>query len=552
MYYYTFRDFTGIEQHKSGEMLGSGTASMAKGIATQNGQLQPFKDFSFVYAIEGKESWYTSWFDVVQNPDFPSIFYIFALIGQSDVLQLYVYNSSYSTWTNTVLSVPSLAVYSSMLARIGTTDYLLWATTAGIKRVKIPDGTIEDLGSGVSAYDSTVSSYNSETLTITVADTLSTEAARRALVAGVYYGASDSWAAVASASGTSIVLSSAPTTAPAASDVIEITGGIVPSAKFITEYAGRMFAAYDNGCPNRLYWSCVAGDGRTWADWDAVEGSADASGGYTDIGHITDNITGIFPMPNELLIFKMHSLWRLYGDRPSNFTIERICTVNNHAYHNQIVECGGLACWFTRYGIHCYNGSSVSVLGEGYRKLAKIASDLNLYNDCVRAFAINDVLYFPVSCSSAKCLLAYDMLRDSYMFYSADRFRNYYEYRGVLFASLYSSEANLAQLNRDLANTSVPGAYWTTQLTDFGESYTKKQVKWIAFRAEGTKLILKLTCDKQVIEKLITIPADGFVRISFNAKPCVAMQLTISTVPSCEYWKIIGGITVAFDKEVIA
>jgi hypothetical protein len=54
--------------------------------------------------------------------------------------------------------------------------------------------------------------------------------------------------------------------------------GSEAKCNYICKYYGRVFAAGDPLNPNRLYWSCVPGDGRTIEYWLMVEGSADASG----------------------------------------------------------------------------------------------------------------------------------------------------------------------------------------------------------------------------------------------------------------------------------
>ncbi|MCL2670744.1 MAG: hypothetical protein FWF10_01755 [Clostridiales bacterium] len=86
-------------------------------------------------------------------------------------------------------------------------------------------------------------------------------------------------------------------------------------------YFGRLFCAGDPAHPARLYWSQVPGGTRSVEDWRADGASPDAGGGHNEIGGDAEPITGLFALSNQLVILKNEKVYRLVGDRPSNYRV---------------------------------------------------------------------------------------------------------------------------------------------------------------------------------------------------------------------------------------
>ncbi len=91
--------------------------------------------------------------------------------------------------------------------------------------------------------------------------------------------------------------------------------------KHLETYYGRLFAAGDPAHLSRLYWSQAPGDARTVENWAQDAASPNTGGGHVEVGTGADPITGLFALSNQLLIFKQDTLYRLLGDRPSNFRV---------------------------------------------------------------------------------------------------------------------------------------------------------------------------------------------------------------------------------------
>ena len=183
-------------------------------------------------------------------------------------------------------------------------------------------------------------------------------------------------------------------------------------AGFLAMYKSRLFSAGDAAHPNRLYWSQLAGDGRSIEDWSGVEASANVEGGHVEIGAVGgDPITGICAMSNQLLILKQRSLFRLIGDKPSNFIIEELDANIATVMHTPMVKFGDAVYFLTKGGMYCFNGVSAACC-DG-RRLIKTLASADLSNTC--GALTDERLYFSLSDGDGDALIEYDTIRRTFM-----------------------------------------------------------------------------------------------------------------------------------------
>ena len=143
---------------------------------------------------------------------------------------------------------------------------------------------------------------------------------------------------------------------------------------YLAAYRSRLFAAGDSSCPNRLYWSKLPGGSRTIESWGEESGSVNVSGGHTEIGASAgDPIVGLAALSNQLLIFKKRSLYRLIGDKPSNFTVERIDSDVETAAYTSLVMSGDMLYFMTKGGLCRFNGVSAALMSDA-RRIKKLLS----------------------------------------------------------------------------------------------------------------------------------------------------------------------------------
>ncbi len=243
---------------------------------------------------------------------------------------------------------------------------------------------------------------------------------------------------------------------------------------FIELYYGRLFAAGNPNFPCRLYWSQVPGDGRTVEDWTAADANENVSGGHVDVGTDSDPITGLFALSNQLLIFKRDSLYRLLGDRPSNYRILPVDASFAQPLHTACVRYADRLYFLTKQGLYFYDGQTVRRPSH-YRALYRLLKTANLAQ-CA-AVACGDTLYFACKehASSAynDLLIEYDVPRDCFMLRRGFSIAGLCAVHGVLY--LLTGTGKVAAFDDSTTYDGAPiDAWWTTPRIDLGHKGVEK------------------------------------------------------------------------------
>ncbi|MBQ9950320.1 MAG: hypothetical protein IJO93_06340 [Clostridia bacterium] len=260
--------------------------------------------------------------------------------------------------------------------------------------------------------------------------------------------------------------------------------------RYLAMYKNRLFAAGDSEHPNRLYWSKLPGDSRSIEDWGADEASPNVEGGHTQIGLFdNDPIVAITPLSSQLLIFKKNSLYRLYGDKPSNFTVEEIESVTESAAHTSIIHYGDVAYFMTQTGLYVFDGVSAHLMHDA-KKIRDIMSRSDTSR--TRGARTREKLYFTVRMDGEDAIIEYDLMRGTYML------RNGFEVRDIFSRDngIYiMSDRYICKFNCGESYAGKPiSAHWCTPLTDLNEKTVIKQLREIYLRCDDEKgKTLKLT-----------------------------------------------------------
>lgn len=255
-------------------------------------------------------------------------------------------------------------------------------------------------------------------------------------------------------------------------------------AGFVELYYSRLFAAGDPAHPCRLYWSAAPGDGRSVEDWTSAEASENVGGGHVEVGTDSDPITGLFALSNQLLIFKRDSLYRLLGDRPSNYRIYPVNAVMAQPLHTACVRYGDVLYFLTNNGLYYFDGQTVSRAFDA-DKVQDILAAADL-SDCLAA-ACGDKLYFAFREDGAKennALLVYDLNRRAYMLRDGFIVRALSAEGGTLF--LMDGEGYLCRFPEgdSYAGREI-SASWRTPMTDLGSKGSVKQLRELYLRGSG-------------------------------------------------------------------
>ncbi len=251
---------------------------------------------------------------------------------------------------------------------------------------------------------------------------------------------------------------------------------------YIAMFRGRLFAAGNFDHPNRLYYSKLPGGDRTIEDWGPDEDSPAVEGGHVEIGTTSgDPITAICAISNQLLIFKKNSIYRLIGDRPSNYNIELIKTDSTFVSDTATAVWRDVVYYVTEGGLHCFNGVDAAPMPDA-RMIKHIMQGADTTD--TRMAVAGDKLYFTLTTAGGPRLIEYDLTERRYMQYGGFRATDVAGRDGGLV--LASSERFIEKWGEGDSFDGTPiEAYWNTPLTDLGDKSAIKTLRELYLRGEG-------------------------------------------------------------------
>lgn len=542
------QEFFGIQQQTDGALLPITSAVDARNMDTSDGNLSVAAGYTkhISTILTGSDTILKL---IIARDSTPKYYVVTA-----NKIYAWVYSTGTWSWSAIYTFSPVLTTtqVDYVQTQIGTDDYLIIATgDQQMVKVKLSTNAAEAFGTGALSFEGAVSSYDAGSKTITPSATLSAEAIRHAVLDGVTV--NGVLLAVTSATASTIVLTEIPDPVPSSPQTCTIRGGgSNAECNFCDMYYGRFVAAGDPTNPCRLYWSAVAGSGRSIEDWLAVTGSADASGGYVEVGDASgDAITGICVLSSILVIFKRYSVYTMRGDRPSAYVVERVENFSEQMANASVAVKNDIPYYLTMSGVHYYDSTGIHAINQGIRYLNTFIQ--TLYSAATSKGAhCKEVLYFSCKVDSASTyddtLIVYDITRGSYMIRDGFEIADMTVHDGHLYlinGSRYVYEFNLGTSYDGTAIT----AYWLTQKSDFGIKNTLKKPTSIMFRA--TSGALKLTAisgnSEYEIDRDLREDDDGFVSIHPTVSPGRTVQLKIENIAGGAF-SITGGIQVFLEK----
>lgn len=579
MYITKLAEFFGIQQQKDGTLLNIGTARESVNMETADGNLTVAEDFDTVVeapsTVDG-ETWKALFgFERVTSGSI--------LIACSTHKIMFHTEAPDSTTWQEILTFESPSdnvSFDAQLARIWNTDYILIAT--GITPiVKIP---IDELVVGNPSYSWFGSDvyYLNEPIAITNVDTTdiknsiitvsgnalseteSPETRMRALVYGVYimdgqnvkYLLYPDLVEGISSDGSQITLDLTGCTVTT-SNTIQLRGGVSDKKVGSLElYHDRLWSAGDPENISRLYWSCAAGEGRTIEDWVSDDYYEDASGGHVDVGVADgDKIVALKALSDCILIFKVNSVWRLYGDRPSNYTLERVSDEVGALDDSEIITRYGIPYWLSKDGIYFSDSSTCRYTDGEVNYLAELFKGVerNARRSACSVPSLRRMFFNVHNSEIGNFILSRDLATGSYLTFNGAEFIDLCEVDGVpLFMT--SDGAVLKRGDSTPMLHSHDGepleARWVSQLMELSNLTDKKQCRMLFFRASGGRINIKIHSDLGDMETYVT-PVE--MRTNVIALPVAMaearyMQFTISNVNGSRF-KIEGGISICYEKQ---
>lgn len=319
--------------------------------------------------------------------------------------------------------------------------------------------------------------------------------------------------------------------------------------RYLAMYRSRLFAAGDQQNPNRLYWSKLPGSGRTIEDWEDDTSSVNVSGGHAEIGESGgDPIVGIAALSNQLLIFKKRSIYRLIGDKPSNFTVEKVDSDLETAPYTAIVASGDMLYFLTKGGLCRFNGVNAAPMADAQR-IRKILDAASVED--TRGAAARSRLYFTIrEGEDSEAIVEYDLRRQTYMLRKGFGVADVAAWDGRLYLI---NSARYVYLFDD--GTSYDGApveaKWRTPETDLFDKSGVKAMRSLCFRGcsnnSETALIADVAVGRGNMRSRILLPLE---QNDVTEVPLKNEGRTFSLTLSNEAggsFTLTGGVELAFE-----
>lgn len=345
------------------------------------------------------------------------------------------------------------------------------------------------------------------------------------------------------------------TRAVATSDPCKIRGGVSDiKVNYLEVYYSRLFAAGDTTNPSRLYWSQPPSDIRSIEDWSMDDASDSTSGGFVDIGETnSDPIIGLCALSNQLLIFKRTSMYRMLGDRPSNFRVMLITREIEMTANSSIITDGDTPYWITNNGMYLHDGQTPRLIPNS-RQIQKTldAADISLCQSAKN----RDRLYFTCKLNSADMLIVYDIIDRAYMLRSGFECIDITADNGKLYmlcpdGYIYLWDENCRKygMESDYTGGTLIEAYWNTPFTDLGVKSQSKKLTSMFYRGEGGTMRIDSKVGKFVTHKAYQMPADtgDIVKIKLENEGRAFGFKLYNEYGS--WFRILGGIEVRFENK---
>ncbi|MEA4869500.1 MAG: hypothetical protein VB062_02545 [Christensenella sp.] len=281
------------------------------------------------------------------------------------------------------------------------------------------------------------------------------------------------------------------------------------AVNYLELYYARLFSAGDANYPSRLYYSQAPGDTRTIENWTSAEESENVGGGHMEIGTDSDPITGLVALSNQLLIFKRDSLYRLLGDRPSNYRIQPVNGTMRQPAHTGCARIGDVLYFLASGGMYYFDGQTVQKKADA-EKVRGLLSAANL-GACAAAVC-GDKLYYALREGTGEgendAILIYDLARATYMLRRGFIVRGLDTADGALY--LVDTNGYICRFEEgDTYDGARIDAYWKTPMTDLDSKAVSKRLEELYLRGSGGILSVEALTESGTVYNERLMPGEG-------------------------------------------
>ena len=280
-----------------------------------------------------------------------------------------------------------------------------------------------------------------------------------------------------------------------------------PQGKFCELHYDRLWIAGDSENPDRVYFSTADRKGFDIQDFTMPidEEEANMHGGFVDVPSFDGGkIIGLKVIFNDLVIFKDKTIFKIFGNNPSNYQIVQLFNTSGAICDKSIATGNNGAYFLNNDGIHFYDGTNTNVISQ---KIEQTISKIDLYKaqEIACSTFYNGFYYLsvPLKGSDANnCLIRLDSNTGAFMIYNDLNIKAFNEFD----KKLYMISDNKLLCNE--GSNKYMNMLWETPFSDLGYKNAKKRSEYIYFIAEGDGT-LNIECITDKKTKEISIPISG-------------------------------------------
>lgn len=186
-------------------------------------------------------------------------------------------------------------------------------------------------------------------------------------------------------------------------------------------------------------------------------------------------------LSNQLLIFKKRSLYRLIGDKPSNFTVERIDSDVETAAYTSLVMSGDMLYFMTKGGLCRFNGVSAALMPDA-RRIKKLLSGADV--SLSKGAAARSRLYYSFDDAKGGGIIEYDLVRHTYMLRRGFDVGDIASWDGRLYIVNSGRYVCLFDDGKSYDGKNIE-AWWRTPETDLFDKSGVKAMRSLCFRGHA-------------------------------------------------------------------
>lgn len=251
-------------------------------------------------------------------------------------------------------------------------------------------------------------------------------------------------------------------------------GGTPPVAAYAELHNERVFMAGCSNKPDRVYYS---------ASFAPESWSEEIESGYIDLpswdGGRIHQIKSVF---GDLVVFKDHGLYRIYGTYPGEFGVEKI-SGNVGCVNKDAISVNGDSCYFiSNLGLCLYNGMSAKLLDSKQLKAIFDKVDFNRIRQA-RLYDYSGKLYMFLPMEE-DCIIEYDYSSGSVIRRTGFTVKQFFADTDGLY--IVDDEGYVCKYNEGESHDGENiTAHWKSKEYDLGSKGAIKNVLSLAVLAKG-------------------------------------------------------------------